>query len=623
MINYLIQFLGLLLFSNNVIGLSSNSPCLSSVNNHNQNDHNDLPAYDFIRYFGLDNSDGFDFPGIKKVKGSNDFQTAYRLSRRADLSLQTKKMFPFGIPTEFSFVCSFRQRPSKAESWDLIRISDSTGSLQLCLKFIPYQRKLELTLPSSLSLVNQGPKIPDRIVFTNVTSNDGSWHKVGLTLRKNRVTLHHNCLEHSHQSISSIDNIDNQGNLIVAKFSDEPTTVPIDLQWMVLNCDITQSAKETCDELPDTIEPPKFIPIPDECRACPQGQPGLRGLPGMKGDQGLQGPNGFDGSKGDQGEMGEPGPPGQPGQKGDTGFTGIAGPPGIKGENGYPGEPGLTGDKGDSGSPGSPGPEGPKGDVGPPGLPAELGSRGEKGDKGSPGEPGDSGEPGKDGLMGPVGPTGQPGEAGQPGEKGEKGDSGPVGPVGPPGPPGLVTTEENGNQSVESITEERVRQICLELIKEFESNLERNMGEPGQPGPPGEPGTPGLQGPPGPTGPQGLQGKPGRGRIGRPGDSGPPGQPGLQGERGYPGLPGIQGPKGSQGDKGDRGLDGIATEGPIGPPGNPGPPGQPGIGVQGPTGESGRPGPPGPQGYPGEQGSPGYCEHCPPMVIPTQEKGPG
>lgn len=114
MINYLIQFLGLLLFSNNgefffkiyipkintinllivsiiqVIGLSSNSPCLSSVNNHNQNDHNDLPAYDFIRYFGLDNSDGFDFPGIKKVKGSNDFQTAYRLSRRADLSLQTK-----------------------------------------------------------------------------------------------------------------------------------------------------------------------------------------------------------------------------------------------------------------------------------------------------------------------------------------------------------------------------------------------------------------------------------------------------------------------------------------------------------------------------------------------------
>lgn len=136
-------------------------------------------------------------------------------------------MFPFGIPTEFSFVCSFRQRPSKAESWDLIRISDSTGSLQLCLKFIPYQRKLELTLPSSLSLVNQGPKIPDRIVFTNVTSNDGSWHKVGLTLRKNRVTLHHNCLEHSHQSISSIDNIDNQGNLIVAKFSDEPTTVPV------------------------------------------------------------------------------------------------------------------------------------------------------------------------------------------------------------------------------------------------------------------------------------------------------------------------------------------------------------------------------------------------------------
>lgn len=49
----------------------------------------DLPTIDLIRKYKLDNAD-LEFPGVKRVRGSNRIQTAYRLSRRAELSLPTR-----------------------------------------------------------------------------------------------------------------------------------------------------------------------------------------------------------------------------------------------------------------------------------------------------------------------------------------------------------------------------------------------------------------------------------------------------------------------------------------------------------------------------------------------------
>ena len=49
----------------------------------------DLPTFDLIRRFQLDNFD-LEFPGVKRVRGSNKMQTAYRLSKKADLTLATR-----------------------------------------------------------------------------------------------------------------------------------------------------------------------------------------------------------------------------------------------------------------------------------------------------------------------------------------------------------------------------------------------------------------------------------------------------------------------------------------------------------------------------------------------------
>ena len=48
----------------------------------------DLQSYDFIRKFELDvNLEGF--PGVSRVRGSSDIQTAYRIQPTANLVMQT------------------------------------------------------------------------------------------------------------------------------------------------------------------------------------------------------------------------------------------------------------------------------------------------------------------------------------------------------------------------------------------------------------------------------------------------------------------------------------------------------------------------------------------------------
>lgn len=56
----------------------------------------DLQAFDFIRQFRLDMLEQ-SYPGVKRVRGSNDMQTAYRLKADANLQLATRSDFIIGL----------------------------------------------------------------------------------------------------------------------------------------------------------------------------------------------------------------------------------------------------------------------------------------------------------------------------------------------------------------------------------------------------------------------------------------------------------------------------------------------------------------------------------------------
>uniref|UniRef100_A0A8I5UCI5 Collagen type XI alpha 1 chain n=1 Tax=Pongo abelii TaxID=9601 RepID=A0A8I5UCI5_PONAB len=173
-------------------------------------------------------------------------------------------------------------------------------------------------------------------------------------------------------------------------------------------------------------------------------------------------------------------------------------------------------------------------------------------------------------------------------------------------------------------------------ITETSINGHGAYGEKGQKGEPAvvEPGML-VEGPPGPAGPAGIMGPPGlqgpTGPPGDPGDRGPPGRPGLPGADGLPGPPGtmlmLPFRYGGDGSKGPTisaqeaqaqailQQARIALRGPPGPmglTGRPGPVGGPGSsgakgesGDPGPQGPRGVQGPPGPTGKPGKRGRPG------------------
>uniref|UniRef100_A0A8C6F454 Collagen type XI alpha 1 chain n=1 Tax=Monodon monoceros TaxID=40151 RepID=A0A8C6F454_MONMO len=161
-------------------------------------------------------------------------------------------------------------------------------------------------------------------------------------------------------------------------------------------------------------------------------------------------------------------------------------------------------------------------------------------------------------------------------------------------------------------------------ITETSINGHGAYGEKGQKGEPAvvEPGML-IEGPPGPAGPAGLMGPPGlqgpTGPPGDPGERGPPGRPGLPGADGLPGPPGtmlvLPFRYGGDGSKGpiisaqEAQAQAILQQARIalrGPPGPMGLTGRPGpVGGPGSSGAKGERGDPGPQGPRGVQGPPG------------------
>ncbi|KAI7809935.1 hypothetical protein IRJ41_020176 [Triplophysa rosa] len=537
------------------------------------------------------------------VQGSLRSERASMLSPRLDITLNTREIFPEGLPPAYVFVATLRLKsPAHRLKFDLTRVLSQEGVRQMAVTVNGADKSVTFTCTSTL-------KKEQTIIFNDRGIKklfDTNWHQLKFLVRPKRITCFVDGAYVEEQLLDPVVPIYIDGKTQVAKKVNIETTVPILLQKLRVYCDPMQSERETACEISSVVRlhcPLDRSPSVDGCE-CPSGKPGLPGLPGpmgFRGEKGREGPPGPDGKPGKQGEKGATGEPGREGQKGEAGEPGHKGERGLdgpRGEMGPPGPSGPTGtgfsklDLGDygmhgiKGIPGEPGEMGPPGKSGPigepgvPGLPGLAGPKGEKGDgaAGSDGEPGIPGMRGHPGEVGPAGPQGERGLPGLAGFTGPMGQQGPPGPVGPPG-------------------------------REGPAGPKGNSGSHGHGGPPGPPGAKGLDGEPGIQGPHGIQGLPGF--KGHKGDSGSPGPTGSQGEKGDQGEPGGSGKHGEAGAKGNKGEPGVSgdpgSRGADGIKGDVGPSGPPGS--RGFSGLDGLPGQPGIPGYPGKPGKAPSEEH--------------
>merc|ERR1719341_763358 len=294
----------------------------------------DLQSFDFIRKFELDvNLDGY--PGVARVRGSNKMQTAYRIDSTADLRMDTLRVFNQGLPEQFSFVTTFRNRRPGANPWHLIRITNTQGSPQFAVGLNPSRKSVEFSILNfNGQLQTLSWNVPQ--VF------DTEWHKLHFGVFRDKVLLYVNCEPVGEEPLQLVDSrIDLNGQILISKMVDSEATQAVDLQWMVMACDPNSVERETCDELPPRAKPAEREPCQVTCPQGPEGKPGPQGRPGRTGNGGERGP------------PGRIGPPGEPGDRGPPGdisqVIGPLGPPGSKGSSGNPGIPGQDGKKGAQG----------------------------------------------------------------------------------------------------------------------------------------------------------------------------------------------------------------------------------------------------------------------------------
>ncbi|XP_018415838.1 PREDICTED: collagen alpha-1(XXII) chain-like [Nanorana parkeri] len=544
--------------------------------------------------------------GVRIVTGTQNNLKAYQLGTRAHVTRQSRLLFPYGVPQEFTLTSTFRLKERTSEDvWNLLDLESRNGVEQFRLRLYGEM--------NAVDVYNAAAASRDKVTtFENVGKLfDGKWHKLSLSVRRDQVTLYVDCQQVGSSPVNLYGSLKTDGISTLARRIKDGVTANVDIQQLELSADAGRAKETLCCEMAD-VKDDRCADLGEDAVAiscnCLPGEAGFPGFPGSKGEKGVQGPLGYTGilgrqgskgSRGATGRRGDTGPRGDPGFDGDEGasgypgeigFIGIPGEKGVQGILGTKGEPGLTGPQGESGEKGDEGGigkigakgiDGPRGEKGSRGNPGEQGPEGPEGLKGDKGGPGFVGSQGDRGYLGYLGITGDPGETGIKGITGLSGDPGDGGRHGKDGTLG-VRGKEGYHGSIGS---------------------KGDKGDRGQPGPPGTEGTLGPKGAkgdagiPGKAGPQGIQGPKG--------SKGDIGDDGVQGEKGKQGAKGKTGAKGDAGDTGDKGQQGKrGRPGPLGSMGRTGAPGSPGPrGIPGPIGDRGEKGPLGPPGPLGPVGS--------------------
>lgn len=194
----------------------------------------DLPNYDLLRRFNLDNSEvGL----VQKIEGTGPSQSAYRLQPEAQFALATADLLPGGLPSHFSFSCTFRrssdvQEASQNRSWTLLRINDNNGEAQWGIRLLPSTNTVQFY--TTLEEEGQEEGHLQQFNFTDLPyyyfEDGASWSKLHLSVTPTSVSLYINCqkvggfeLTESRKQAA----VDLTGDTWLAKYDDDFSTVPV------------------------------------------------------------------------------------------------------------------------------------------------------------------------------------------------------------------------------------------------------------------------------------------------------------------------------------------------------------------------------------------------------------
>ncbi|XP_023216547.1 collagen alpha-1(V) chain-like [Centruroides sculpturatus] len=285
----------------------------------------------------------------KVVYGGSD--VAYSIAESSVLTFTTQQAFSSGFPRDFSILTTIR--PEQGVEGDLFTFYSGVSQEQMALR---------IGENVTFSCRNKVDKPTLAEVTFEAEVNDGKWHRLGLSVKGDSVTMICDCQQPQNAMLQRDEEvyIDATGYVLIGQKLFGKENYEGDIQQLQI-IPTPEAAYEQCTEyMPNCDVPLPYATGPPEDTVFPIFPEPVTGDPPItdRDDNGIYPDGNSYYNNTDSSLSGEgPLPPGYhyyyiQGPAGPRGYQGPPGPPGPKGEKGDDGRDGLSGTDGPPGPPG-------------------------------------------------------------------------------------------------------------------------------------------------------------------------------------------------------------------------------------------------------------------------------
>jgi len=227
-------------------------------------------GYNILKRFEIKEECG-GVAGCSRIQGAGS-RSAWEISQRADLEMQTSSLFPEGLPGRFTLAGTFKEcDDTKRKVHNLIRVEDSRGTPQFGLQLDGNRGELQFDFIDASGR-------PSSTTFRNKvdTLGDCRFHMMHLVVGDEFLRLFIDCEEVESKGNIITGPISTDGRVILAKQDDGYNTVDMVYQMLEIDSDIGRADADigTCAELqipgPEIIEPPTIAPTIFGSGICPE-----------------------------------------------------------------------------------------------------------------------------------------------------------------------------------------------------------------------------------------------------------------------------------------------------------------------------------------------------------------
>ncbi|KAB0355781.1 hypothetical protein FD755_021722, partial [Muntiacus reevesi] len=158
------------------------------------------------------------------------------------------KIFPKGLPEEFSIAAMFRvRRSAKKERWFLWQVLNQRNMPQVSVIVDGGRKVVELMFQAAkgdvLNYIFKNQEL--RSLF------DRQWHKLGFGIQSQAISLYVDCNLVASRHTDAKSTVDFRGRTVIAARASDGKPVDIELHQLQIYCNWNFIAQETCCEISD------------------------------------------------------------------------------------------------------------------------------------------------------------------------------------------------------------------------------------------------------------------------------------------------------------------------------------------------------------------------------------